>query len=94
MRSENIEDIEEKYIQNGRELWVHTVKTAVKDEKGQCVGLLGIFWDITERKRTEEEIRNLAKFPSENPNPVLRIAKDKTVLYANGAAEAILSEDN
>jgi len=94
MRSENIEDIEEIYIQNGRELWVHTVKTAVKDEKGQCVGLLGIFWDITERKRAEEEIRNLAKFPSENPNPVLRIAKDKTVLYANGAAEAILSEDN
>jgi len=94
MRSENIEDIEEKYIQNGRELWVHTVKTAVKDEKGQSVGLLGIFWDITERKRVEEEIRNLAKFPSENPNPVLRIAKDKTVLYANGSAEAILSEDN
>jgi PAS domain S-box-containing protein len=52
------------------------------------------FSDITERKRAEEEIQNLAKFPSENPNPVLRIARDKTVLYANGAAEAILSEDN
>jgi PAS domain S-box-containing protein len=57
MRSGNTEDIEERYVQNGRELWVHTVKTPIKDEKGQCISLLGIFWDITERKRAEEALR-------------------------------------
>jgi PAS domain S-box-containing protein len=51
------EEIEEKYIQEGQEVWVQTVKTPVKDEKGDIRGVLGIFWDITERKRTEEALR-------------------------------------
>jgi PAS domain S-box-containing protein len=55
--SGNTENIEERYIQNGRESWVQTVKTPIKDEKGRCVGLLGIFWDITERKKMEENLR-------------------------------------
>ena len=33
---------------------------------------------------------DLAKFPSENPYPVLRIHKDGTVLYANKASEPLL----
>ena len=42
--------------------------------------------DISERQRAEEENKNLAKFPSEDPNPVIRIAADGIILYANGAA--------
>jgi len=38
-------------------------------------------------KRAAEEIRSLAKFPSEDPNPVLRIAKDGSILYVNKAAQ-------
>jgi len=45
---------------------------------------------ITERKQKEEEIEKLAKFPSENPYPVLRISKDGTVLYHNYASETLL----
>ncbi|MHA2315295.1 MAG: PAS domain S-box protein [Candidatus Hermodarchaeia archaeon] len=48
--------IEEKYIVDGEERIVHTVKTPVKDEKGNVTGVLGIFWDITELKRREEEL--------------------------------------
>jgi len=47
--------------------------------------------DIARRKRAEEEIEKLAKFPSENPNPVLRVAKDGTVIYANEAALPLLN---
>lgn len=49
------EDIEEPYIQDGKKVWVHTVKTPLKDKDGNCLGVLGIFWDITEQKRQEEE---------------------------------------
>jgi PAS domain S-box-containing protein len=50
------EELEEKYIQDGQEVWVNTVKTPVKDEKSNIIGILGIFWDITERKQAEEAL--------------------------------------
>ena len=50
------------------------------------------FVDITERKRMEDEIRGLARFPSENPNPVLRLNKDGAILVANPASKLLLQE--
>jgi two-component system CheB/CheR fusion protein len=54
--------------------------------------------DVTERHRTEEELRrvheraaSLARFPEENPDPVLRLRSDLTVAYANQAALASLA---
>jgi signal transduction histidine kinase len=43
------------------------------------------------RIRVEQEVENLAKFPSENPFPVLRISKNGTILYANAAGSDLLS---
>lgn len=42
------------------------------------------------RIQAEHEVENIAKFPSENPHPVLRITKDGTVLYANTAGSELL----
>jgi len=50
-------DIEEKYIQEGQEFIVHTVKTPVKDRQGNIIGVLGIFWDITEHKKAEQKLQ-------------------------------------
>lgn len=44
------------------------------------------------RIAAEEDVKNLAKFPSENPNPVLRVAKDGVLLYANAASGSLLTE--
>jgi len=44
------------------------------------------------RIRAEEEAKNLAKFPSENPFPVLRITRDGTILYSNYAGLPLLSK--
>ncbi len=57
MESGKTEDIEERYIQDGKEVIVHTVKTPIKDEKGKIVCILGIFWDITERKHADDELK-------------------------------------
>lgn len=59
MESGCTEDIEEKYVTNGQELLVHTVKTSIKGEHNSVIGILGIFWDITEKRVLEmEAIRN------------------------------------
>ncbi len=57
MESGKTEDIEEEYIQNGQKVFVHTIKTPVKDENGNVVGIMGIFWDITEHKQAEEALK-------------------------------------
>ena len=50
----------------------------------------GIIRDLTKRKKSEEEIKSLAKFPSENPNPVLRVERNGTILFANNAGSIFL----
>ncbi len=48
--------------------------------------------NITERKRARRAVRGLARFPSENPYPVMRIAQHGAVLFANTPAKALLRE--
>ena len=43
-----------------------------------------------DHKRAEEEIANLAKFPGEDPDPVLCIAGDGTIIFANKAGKPLL----
>jgi PAS domain S-box-containing protein len=49
--------------------------------------------DITERRRVEEALKEaheraiwLARFPEQNPNPIIRVSADGTVLYCNPAS--------
>jgi PAS domain S-box-containing protein len=47
-------------------------------------------WRLLKQKQNEKEIQNLAKFPSEDKNPVLRFSSDGTVIYANKASSIAL----
>lgn len=44
---------------NGREYWVETTKTPIRNERGEVIGTTGIAREITQRKKTEqsEQIR-------------------------------------
>jgi len=46
---------------------------------------------VTGQKPAEMGAAELARFPEENPNPVLRAARDGTLLYANPASAGLLA---
>jgi len=48
--------------------------------------------DISERMQAEENVRDLARFPTENPNPVMRVARSGDLLFANEAALVMLAD--
>ena len=48
-------DLEERHLLAGEERWVRTIKVPYRDEQGQIIGVLGIFDDITERRKTERQ---------------------------------------
>ena len=56
IKSDKTEDINEKYIQNSREVIIHTVKTPVRDKEGNVTGILGIFWDITVQRQAQKKL--------------------------------------
>ncbi len=64
----------------------------VRGDDGQPQGSVGAFVDITGRKEAEARAESLARFPRENPDPVIRLAGDLTVRYANDAALRLLGE--
>ena len=75
----------------GEIIWIELRVTPLKDKDGNVTAALELAVPITERKKAEGEVPSMAMFPLENPNPVFRVAKDGTVLFANAAAEKVLS---
>jgi len=81
--------IEAEILTRTGKIRVVTIAVSTMTVEGSRI-LQGIMRDITESKRAIEEVENLAKFPSEDPNPVLRISKDCIILYANDASAPVL----
>ncbi len=73
----------------GQEMILECSASIAKTDDG-AGKIMVIARDITERKKAEEQIAKLAKFPAENPNPVLRISGRGTVVYANKAGANLL----
>jgi diguanylate cyclase (GGDEF)-like protein/PAS domain S-box-containing protein len=61
METGRISEFDEAYIQDGREMIIHTVKVPMRDEAEGVVGVLLIFWDVTESRRMEIMKERLSK---------------------------------
>jgi len=79
---------------NGGYYWESASISPLKNQGGAITHFVAIKEDITVRKLLEDEVKAAARFPAENPYPVLRIAQDGTILYANPASASLLREWN
>ena len=60
-------DIEEHPGTDGRKVYVEVLKAPITDADGRRVGIQGMFWDVTSRKRAEQAMRE-AKELAETAN--------------------------
>ena len=63
----------------------------LKEERSLIDAIAVAVSETVERKQADEEILSLAKFPSENPNPVVRISGQGEILFGNKASSLLLN---
>ncbi|HXV19855.1 MAG TPA: ATP-binding protein [Desulfuromonadales bacterium] len=85
-------EIEHRIVVGSEVKWVRERAELEFDRQEMLIGGFGTVQDITDRKRAEEHIRSAALFPEQNPFPVLRVAQDGTLLFANSSARALLEQ--
>jgi PAS domain S-box-containing protein len=83
------ETIEERHVQSGHEAWIHTVKTPIRNKDGTVCGVLGIFWDITERRAAAQRFVEQAALLDIVVDAVFVLDMQHTIVYWNKAAENI-----
>jgi len=75
-------------LDNKKPFWIEVNLSGIKIKNKFLIQ--GVVRDITERRKAEKEILELSRFPSENPNPVLRISSGGKILYSNDAGLILL----
>jgi PAS domain S-box-containing protein len=60
------------------------------NNQGDVVSILGFARNITQLKKYQKQLEDIAKFPNQNPHPVMRINNKGIVLFSNTAGQAIL----
>ena len=77
---------------DGNIYWVDTTIVPFVDKDGKIDRYIAIRTDITVRKKAERESESIARFPKENPSPILRVGDLGNIVYANPAGKELLSE--
>ena len=101
VRSETVQELKEKgklstevnqARKDGSRVQMEVRTVALRDDHGDITGYVSVNRDITKRKQIEEEIKSMARFPAENPNPVLRATHEGKMVYANVASASLLKD--
>jgi len=76
---------------DGSLYWLESTLIPRLNNKGVPYEYIGMCTDITRQKNAETEIKSLARFPMETPEPVMRVNKSGDIIFHNKAAEILLS---
>jgi two-component system, NtrC family, sensor kinase len=76
--------VEEHVTPGGARMFVQVMKTPVRDADGRCIGVQGIFWDVTDRVVAEEQLAEKHK-ALEDANEMLK----ESVLSERQAHQAL-----
>ena len=79
---------------DGRQIWIRTSKVPLRNESNETIGILGVYDDITDRKRaevvlekSEEKYRSLSQeyhtLLDNLPDGIAQIAPDFRIIWAN-----------
>jgi diguanylate cyclase (GGDEF)-like protein/PAS domain S-box-containing protein len=85
-----LEELHRQSMSDAGPIIIHTTKSPIYNDAGQVIGIQGVFEDITERKRMEEELRDSeARYRvlfEANPHPMWVYDPDSLALLAVNAA--------
>jgi two-component system CheB/CheR fusion protein len=82
---------EKRYLRkDGSPVWVSLTISLVRDHDGGPAYAIAVVQDLTAKKQAEERAESLAKFPEQNPYPVLRFDRNGALLYANRASRLLV----
>lgn len=79
-------------LPNGDVRWISARARIFRDDTGQPVRMVGTNLDITALKQAESEIRRLASFPQNNPNPVVEVNPAGMITYCNPTGNEVLKQ--
>jgi PAS domain S-box-containing protein len=83
------ETVEEHQKETGELIYVHVLKSAVHDARGQIIGVQAIFWDVTEKRRAEDSLaqerRLLTSLMDNVPDSIYFKDRASRFLRINGA---------
>ncbi|MYL84562.1 PAS domain S-box protein [Desulfovibrio aerotolerans] len=79
-------------FKRGDGLWrqAKAVARCQYDADGRARRILGTVQDVTTERQALEDLRAVAQFPEDNPNPVLRVGRDGRLAFANRASSPLL----
>ncbi|MFA7004688.1 MAG: PAS domain S-box protein, partial [Verrucomicrobiia bacterium] len=86
---ETFETIERHSRPDDEERFVNVVKTPLRDADGKVIGVQGVYWDVTERQRAEQERVRLATAVEQAAESIVITDASGTIQYVNPAFEQI-----
>ena len=81
--------IETQHQADGSRIWLDTTKIPLKNEAGRVYGVLGVYDDITERKRAEETLTRLGMAVEQAVEAIVITDTEGRIEYVNPAFEHI-----